>query len=103
MGQAQLGPGTELSLDQGWGSAWTRHRAQPGPGMGLSLDQAQTHKFGALTVPIWDPFYLGPLQSPSWDPLHLGPIGVPFGDPFGGRRPTKWGSGGEAPQEFRAQ
>ena len=48
--------------------------------------------FGALG-PIWWGA-LGP-----WDPFG-GRVGEAEGQHYGGRRPTKWGSGGEAPRNL---
>ena len=84
---AQPGLGTWLILDQGHGSAWTRDGAQLGPGTVL---------FGAHLGPIWGPILRDPFRGIGRGPgTHL----EAEGRHFGGRRPTKWGSGGGAPRE----
>ena len=78
----------------GTGPTWTRDKAQPGPGTGLSLDQARG-LFGALLGPIWEPILRDPFRGIGRGPgIHL----EAEGRHFGGRRPTKWGSGGGAPR-----
>ena len=105
------------NLEQGRGSAWTRHGAQPGPGTGLGLDQGRG-LFGDHLGPIWGPILRDPFRGIGRGPgthfsgIHLGgsvgalgPIWRPKADileaegrHYGGRRPTKWGSGGGAPR-----
>ena len=87
----------------------------PGPGsMGLMQDPSSMG-------PMQDPSSMGPMQDPgSMGPMQgfgaLGPIwggalgalgpnlggrvGEAEGRHYGGRRPTKWGSGGEAPRNL---
>ena len=101
---------------------WTRDGAQPGPGTGLSLDQGRG-LFGAHLGPIWGPILRDPFRGIGRGPgthfsgIHLGgsvgalgPIWRPKADileaegrHYGGRRPTKWGSGGGAPRNQKSK